>query len=78
MKHVLSKESQELFSKLSSALVDETNVEWQNAALQSIHTDPGIHQLVTYLLTYIAEKVTHGMKNIFILKQMMLATNAIL
>lgn len=78
VKHVLSKESQELFAKLSSALIDETNLEWQNAALASIQTDPGITQLTTYLLTFIAEKVTHSMKNLFVLKQMMLATNALL
>ncbi|PVI00435.1 TAF-domain-containing protein [Periconia macrospinosa] len=78
VKHVLSKESQELFAKLSSALLDETNPEWQNAALASIQTDPGIHQLVTYLLTFIAEKVTHSMKNIFVLRSMLQATEALL
>jgi transcription initiation factor TFIID subunit 6 len=78
VKHVLSKESQELFAKLSSALIDETNSEWQNAALASIQSDPGIHQLTTYLLTFIAEKVTHSMKNLFVLRQMMLATDALL
>ena len=71
VKHVLSKESQELFAKLSSALLDETNPEWQNAALASIQTDPGIHQLTTYLLAFIAEKVTHSMKNIFVLRSML-------
>jgi transcription initiation factor TFIID subunit 6 len=78
VKHVLSKESQELFAKLSSALTDETNSEWQNAALASIQSDPGIHQLTTYLITFIAEKVTHSMKNLFVLRQMMLATTALL
>lgn len=78
VKHVLSKESQELFAKLSSALIDETNSEWQNAALASIRSDPGIHQLTTYLITFIAEKVTHCMKNLFILRQMMLATSSLM
>ncbi|CAI6295080.1 unnamed protein product [Periconia digitata] len=78
VKHVLSKESQELFAKLSSALLDETNPEWQNAALASIQTDPGIHQLVTYLLAFIAEKVTHCMNNIFVLRSMLQATEALL
>lgn len=54
VKHVLSKESQELFNKLSGALIDETNIEWQNAALAAISTEPGIHQLTTYLLSFIA------------------------
>jgi transcription initiation factor TFIID subunit 6 len=78
VKHVLSKESQELFAKLSSALTDETNIEWQNAALAAIRTEPGIHQLTTYLLSFIAEKVTHNMKNLFVLHQMMQATQALL
>lgn len=71
VKHVLSKESQELFAKLSSALIDETNSEWRNAALASIRSDPGIHQLTTYLITFFAEKVTHNLNNLFILTQMM-------
>ncbi|KAL6706223.1 histone H4-like TAF Taf6, SAGA complex subunit [Coniothyrium glycines] len=78
VKHVLSKESQELFNKLSGALTDETNIEWQNAALAAISAEPGIHQLVTYLLSFIAEKVTHNMRNLFILNQMMRATEALL
>jgi transcription initiation factor TFIID subunit 6 len=78
VKHVLSKESQELFAKLSSALIDETNSEWRNAALASIRTDPGIHQLTTYLVTFFAEKVTHSLKNLFILTQMMHAIEALL
>lgn len=78
VKHVLSKESQELFNKLSGALVDETNIEWQTAALAAISTEPGIHQLTTYLLSFIAEKVTHNMKNLFILSQMMRAAEALL
>jgi transcription initiation factor TFIID subunit 6 len=78
VKHVLSKESQELFAKLSGALIDETNIEWQNAALAAIRTEPGIHQLTTYLLTFIAEKVTHSVRNLFVLQQMMHATSALL
>lgn len=78
VKHVLSKESQELFAKLSSALLDENNQEWQNAALTSIQSDPGIHQLTTYLITFIAEKVTHSMKNIPVLRAMLLATDRLL
>jgi transcription initiation factor TFIID subunit 6 len=78
VKHVLSKESQELFAKLSSALLDETNPEWQNAALASIQTDPGIHQLTTYLLAFVAEKVTHSMKNIFVLRSMLLTIEKLL
>ncbi|KAF1969759.1 TAF-domain-containing protein [Bimuria novae-zelandiae CBS 107.79] len=78
VKHVLSKESQELFAKLSSALLDESNPEWQNAALSSIQSDPGIHQLTTYLITFIAEKVTHSMKNLFVLKSMLKAIDALL
>ncbi|KAF2191941.1 Arf-domain-containing protein [Zopfia rhizophila CBS 207.26] len=78
VKHVLSKESQELFGKLTSALIDDTNPEWSNAALASIQTDPGIHQLATYLILFFQEKITHSHKNLFILRQMMLATAALL
>lgn len=78
VKHVLSKELQLYFSKVCSALIDEGNDEYRVAALASIRSDPGLHQLVPYFVQYIAEKVTHNMKNLFVLTQVIHLTSAML
>ncbi len=78
VKHVLSKELQLYFEKICSALLDESNNEYRIAALASIRSDPGLHQLVPYFVQFIAEKVTHNLKNLFVITQMMLLTTAML
>lgn len=78
VKHVLSKELQLYFGKVCSALMDEGNDEYRVAALASIRSDPGLHQLVPYFVQYIAEKVTHNMKNLFVLTQAIHLTSAML
>ncbi len=78
VKHVLSKELQLYFEKICSAVLDEGNNEYRVAALASIASDPGLHQLVPYFVQFIAEKVTHSLKNIFTLTQMMELTHAML
>ncbi|KAL8829426.1 MAG: hypothetical protein Q9191_002017 [Dirinaria sp. TL-2023a] len=71
VKHILSKELLLYFEKICGALVDESSDEYRLAAIASIRTDPGLHQLVPYFVQFIAEKVTHNLKNLFILTQMM-------
>lgn len=78
VKHVLSKELQLYFEKICSALLDESNNEYRLAALASIRSDPGLHQLVPYFVQFIAEKVTHNLKNIFVLTQTVQLTSAML
>ena len=78
VEHVVSKELQLYFEKICSALLDESNNEYRIAALASIRSDPGLHQLVPYFVQFIAEKVTHNLKNLFVLTQMMLLTTAML
>ena len=78
VKHVLSKELQLYFEKICSALLDESNNDYRVAALASIRSDPGLHQLVPYFVQFIAEKVTHNLKNLFVLTQMMQLTTAML
>ncbi|KAJ9639914.1 histone H4-like TAF Taf6, SAGA complex subunit [Coniosporium tulheliwenetii] len=78
VKHVLSKELQLYFDQVSNAMLDETNDEYRSAALASLRTDPGLHQLVPYFVQFIAEKVTHSLKDLFILTQMMHLTQALL
>ena len=78
VKHVLSKEIQLYFNKVCEALLDENDEESRTAALGSIRSDPGLHQLVPYLVQFIAEKVTHNLRHLFVLTQMMHLTSAML
>ena len=78
VKHVLSKELQLYFEHVCAALLDENNAEYRNAALSSLRDDPGLHQLVPYFVHYVSEKVTHGLKNIFVLTQMLLLLSSLL
>ena len=78
VKHVLSKELQQYFGKVCSALMDEGNSEYRAAALASVSSDPGLHQLVPYFVQFIAEKVTHNSKNLFVLTQVMELTHSML
>ncbi|MCJ1365910.1 hypothetical protein MMC16_005035 [Acarospora aff. strigata] len=78
VKHILSKELQLYFEKICSAVLDESNDEYRVAALASLRSDPGLHQLVPYFVQFVAEKVTHNLKNLFVLTQMMQLTSALL
>lgn len=78
VKHILSQELQLYFEKICSALLDENNDEYRVAALASLRSDPGLHQLVPYFVQFIAEKVTHKLKDLFTLTQMMQLASAML
>ncbi|KAI9933300.1 hypothetical protein MW887_007773 [Aspergillus wentii] len=71
VKHVLSKELQLYFEKVCSAFLDETSEEYRTSGYSSLREDPGLHQLVPYFVQFIAEKVTHSLKDIFVLTQVM-------
>ena len=70
-KHVLSQELRLYFANLTSALLDESNDEYRSAALASLRSEPGLHQLVPYFVQFVADKVTHNIKNILTLTSMM-------
>lgn len=78
VKHILSKELQLYFERICTALLDENNLDYRNAAIASLKSDPGLHQLVPYFVQFIAEKVTHNLKNLFVLQQMMQLTESLL
>lgn len=78
VKHILSKELQLYFERVCTAVLDDTNEPLRIAALSSLRHDPGLHQLLPYFLQFIAEKVTHNLRNLFILTQMMELTHALL
>lgn len=78
VKHILSKELQLYFGKICSAVLDESNDEYRVAALASIRSDPGLHQLVPYFVQFVSEKVAHNLKNLFVLTQIVHLTSAML
>ncbi|KAI9676371.1 MAG: hypothetical protein M1817_000528 [Caeruleum heppii] len=78
VKHILSKELQLYFERICAAILDEENEEFRVAALSSLRNDPGLHQLVPYFVQFASEKVTHQLKDLFMLTQMMHLTSALL
>ena len=71
VKHVLSEEQQLYFEKICSAITSEHDEPNRLGAFASVRGDPGVHQLTPYFVNYATEKVTHNLKNLFILRQML-------
>lgn len=71
VKHILSKELQLYFQKVTSSILDPSQPEYRAAGLASLKEDPGLHQLVPYFVQFVAEKVTHNLRDLFVLNQMM-------
>lgn len=77
----MSKELILFFDKIRAALLDRDTdpsvTSLRESALESIRSDPGLQQLVPYYVQFIAEKVTHNLHDLFVLKQMIDLTTAI-
>ncbi|KAF3993460.1 hypothetical protein FT663_00483 [Candidozyma haemuli var. vulneris] len=69
VKHVLSKELKLYFDKIVEVLIstDPEKETFKDAALNSLRTDPGLHQLVPYFIQFVAEQVTNQLRNIELL-----------
>ncbi|RFU30709.1 hypothetical protein B7463_g5598, partial [Scytalidium lignicola] len=82
VKHVVSKELILFFDKIRGAILDEDPdpevTALRESALESVRSDPGLHQLVPYFIQFVAEKVTHSLNNLFVLRQMMELTAAMI
>jgi transcription initiation factor TFIID subunit 6 len=70
------------FDKIQTAILDDNPDEevdrLRRAALASVTADPGIHQLVPYFVNFISNQVTHHLDDVFVLRQMMELTNALI
>ena len=82
VKHVVSKELILFFDKIRAAILDQDPdpevVILRESALESVRSDPGLHQLVPYFVQFVAEKVTHSLNDTFVLYQMMCLTAAMI
>lgn len=78
VKHVLSKEQQLYFENICAAIISELDDAKRLGAFASVRGDPGVHQLTPYFVNYATEKVTHNLRNLFILRQMLELISAML
>lgn len=73
VKHVLSKELKLYFDKVVEVLVltAPEKESLREAALSSLRTDPGLHQLVPYFIQFVAEQITNHLRSIDVLIKML-------
>ena len=69
VRHVLSKELQIYYEKIVEALLSPA-VDLQEAALESIHEDNGIQQLLPYFIQFVTEQIASNLKNLPLLRVM--------
>lgn len=79
VKHVLSKELKLYFDKVVEVLIstDSEKESLREAALSSLRTDPGLHQLVPYFIQFVAEQITNQLRNIDVLITMLEVISAL-
>lgn len=81
VKHHLSQELILYFEKVQNAILnDDPDPEVERlreAALGSIASSPGIHQLIPYFVTFFSNEVTNHLDDVFVLRQVLAATGAL-
>lgn len=82
VKHAVSQEQILFFEKVQAALLDDSPDpevhRLRQAALAAVIAEPGTHQLMPYYVNFIANQVTHYLDDLFVLRQMMELTNALI
>lgn len=82
VKHIISKELVLYFEKVQTALLDdnpdEEVVRLRQAALASVRSDPGLHQLIPYFVNFVSNQVTHRLDDTFVLRRVMELTEALI
>ncbi|ODQ54094.1 transcription initiation factor TFIID subunit 6 [Saitoella complicata NRRL Y-17804] len=78
VKHVISRELSLYFERATEALTNPTDPAARSAAISSLQNDPGLHQLIPYFTSFIAEKITHGLKDLLTLEMMLHTAHALL
>ncbi|KAL2163046.1 hypothetical protein VTH06DRAFT_6882 [Thermothelomyces fergusii] len=82
VKHVISKELILYFDKIQAAILDddpdEEKTRLREAALESVRSDSGLHQLLPYFVNFITNQVTHHLDDLFVLRQMMELAEAVI
>jgi transcription initiation factor TFIID subunit 6 len=77
VKHVLSAELQMYYEKVTEAVKGEKPL-LRRACIDSLASDPGLHQLVPYFTQFVAEEVTNNLRNLELLRNLMEMARALL
>lgn len=77
VKHSLSNELQLYYETITNAVLG-SNQELQDEGLKSLSTDPGVQQLLPYLVQFISDKVVLNLKKLQVLTSLMKAVRALL
>lgn len=81
IKHIISNELVLYFDKIQAAVLDDNPDEevlrLREAALDSVRSDPGLHQLVPYFVNFVANQITHRLDDVFALRRTMELTAAL-
>ncbi|KAJ0989748.1 hypothetical protein J5N97_008104 [Dioscorea zingiberensis] len=78
VKHVLSRELQLYFEKITELTVTKYDSVLFKEALTSLATDSGLHPLVPYFSYFIADEVTRGLNNLPVLFALMRVVRSLL
>lgn len=86
VKHVISKELQLYFDRVVEALIttpddsaEANTASLRNIALNSLRNDPGLHQLVPYIVQFVQEQLSENLKsNVDIVHTMLEVIHAII
>ncbi|KAG9146754.1 hypothetical protein Leryth_005082 [Lithospermum erythrorhizon] len=71
VKHVLSRELQLYFEKITELIVSRSNSKLFKQALVSLATDSGLHPLVPYFTYFVADEVSRNLNNFTLLFALM-------
>lgn len=77
VKHVLSKELQMYFERITEAVLSEDE-RLRSQAFESLRMDPGLHQLLPYFVQHIHKKVTQNHKDLDVLDAMLSMAHSLL
>lgn len=77
VKHILSKELQMYFERITDAIVSEDE-RLRSQAFESLRNDPGLHQLLPYFVQHIQKKVIQNHKNLDVMDAMLSTVYSIL
>ncbi|CAL5336355.1 unnamed protein product [Camellia sinensis] len=78
VKHVLSRELQLYFDKITDLAVTRSDSVLFKEALESLATDSGLHPLVPYFTYFIADEVSRGLNNFHLLFALMRLVGSLL
>ena len=78
VKHVLAKELQLYYEKITTIIMEGKSADLVHAAMTSLATDGGLHEIVPYMTQFVADEVTQNLRNVALLSRLMRAARGLL